>query len=159
MLGGRIVVGSGAKWRKPSMFIGEYRHNLDAKNRLIIPAKFREQLSTTVYVTEWMEGCLAAFPEQQWNQMIEQYSSLPMTDASARIFLRQINGKAEECSIDGQGRILLPQFLVSDTGIKKACVILGTAKHFEIWSEEKYDAYCSEVNLEESAAKVTEILK
>jgi MraZ protein len=82
-----------------------------------------------------------------------------MTDASARIFLRQINGKAEECSIDGQGRILLPQFLVSDTGIKKACVILGTAKHFEIWSEEKYDAYCSEVNLEESAAKVTEILK
>lgn len=141
------------------MFFGEYRHNLDAKNRLIIPSEFREQLSTTVYITEWMEGCLAAFPEDQWNKMIAEYSALPITDANARVFFRKIAGKSKQCEIDGQGRILLQQFMVTDTGMVKGCVVLGTGNHFEIWPEEKYDAYSSSTNLEESAAKVTEILK
>ena len=76
------------------MFMGEYRHNLDSKNRLIIPAKFRDQLSTSVYVTEWMDGCLAAYTEEKWGEMVMKLNKLPKTNAAARAFVRHITGKA-----------------------------------------------------------------
>jgi MraZ protein len=142
------------------MFIGEYRHNLDAKNRLIIPSKFREQLSTSVViVTEWMEGCLAVFTEEQFSKVSAEYSALPISDLSARTFQRMIHSKASESDIDGQGRILLPTFMIKDEAFKKACVVVGAANYFEIWPEEKYEEYMSGISLEESAAKVTELMK
>lgn len=123
------------------MFMGEYRHNLDSKNRIIVPAKFRDQLSTSVYITEWMDGCLAAYTEDKWNEMVSKLNQLPKTNAASRAFVRRITGKADECSIDNQGRILLPSFQVTDMNIKKNCVIVGASDHFEIWPEEKYDSY------------------
>lgn len=143
------------------MFMGEYRHNLDSKNRLIIPAKFRGQLSTSVYVTEWMDGCLAAYAENEWTDMITKLNRLPKTNKAARAYVRRITGKADECGIDGQGRILLPQFLVKDAGIQKECVIIGVSDHFEIWSEEKYDAYeeDSSEDFEDLAESLTDLLQ
>lgn len=142
------------------MFMGEYRHNLDAKNRLIIPAKFRDQLSTSVYVTEWMDGCLAAYGEEEWMKMIAKLNTLPKTNAAARAYVRRIAGKADECQIDNQGRILLPQFLVKDAGLNKGCVIVGVSDHFEIWSEEKYDNYeNNEEDFETLAESLTDLLQ
>lgn len=143
------------------MFMGEYRHNLDSKNRLIIPAKFRDQLSTSVYVTEWMDGCLAAYTEDKWNEMIMKLNRLPKTNAAARAYVRRITGKADECTVDGQGRILLPQFLINDTKIQKNCVIVGVSDHFEIWPEEKYDSYDEETtgSFEELAEGLTDLLQ
>ena len=69
------------------MFMGEYRHNLDSKNRLIVPSKFRDQLSTTVYVTEWMDGCLAAYAETEWNEMVDKLNRLPKTYAAVLTIL------------------------------------------------------------------------
>lgn len=142
------------------MFMGEYRHNLDGKNRLIIPSKFRDQLSTSVYITEWMDGCLAAYCEEQWMAMIDKLNHLPKTNASSRAFVRRITGKADECSVDLQGRILLPQFLVHDIGIEKACVIVGVSDHFEIWPQEKYDAYEEETSdsFEQMAESLTDLI-
>ena len=100
------------------MFIGEYRHNLDAKNRLIIPSKFRDQLSTSVVIVEWMEGCLAVFTEEQFSKVSAEYSALPISDLSARTFQRMIHSKASESDIDGQGRILLPTFMIKDEALK-----------------------------------------
>ncbi len=142
------------------MFMGEYRHNLDSKNRLIVPAKFRDQLSTTVYVTEWMDGCLAAYTEDKWMEMIEKLNKLPKTNAKARAFVRRITGKADECNIDNQGRILLPAFQIKDTNIQKACVLIGASDHFEIWPEEKYDAYddASDENFEDLSEDITDLL-
>lgn len=123
------------------MFIGEYRHNLDSKNRIIIPAKFRDQISSSVYVTEWMDGCLAVYTEDKWSEIVQKLNTLPKTSVSARKFVRRITGKADECTVDNQGRMLLPQFQISDTKIEKSCVIVGVSDHFEIWPEDKYDAY------------------
>lgn len=143
------------------MFMGEYRHNLDSKNRLIVPSKFRDQLSSTVYVTEWMDGCLAAYGETQWNEMVEKLNRLPKTNKAARMYVRRITGKADVCPIDPQGRILLPQFLIRDTGIAKACVVVGVSDHFEIWPAERYDEYDDETdeNLEDLAESLTEYLQ
>ncbi len=143
------------------MFMGEYRHNLDSKNRLIIPAKFRDQLSTSVYVTEWMDGCLAAYSEEKWSEMVMKLNKLPKTNAASRAFVRHITGKADECTIDNQGRILLPQFQINDMNIVKNCVIVGVSDHFEIWPEEKYDSYDDESagNLEDLAENLTDLLQ
>lgn len=143
------------------MFMGEYRHNLDSKNRLIIPSKFRDQLSASVYVTEWMDGCLAAYAEGEWSEMVTKLNKLPKTNAAARAYVRRITGKADECAIDSQGRILLPQFLVRDASLKKGCVIIGVSDHFEIWSEEKYDAYEEQAddNFENLAESLTDLLQ
>lgn len=142
------------------MFMGEYRHNLDSKNRLIIPSKFRDQLSSTVYVTEWMDGCLAAYAENEWNEMVEKLNRLPKTNKAARVYVRRITGKADTCPVDSQGRILLPQFLIKDAGITKPCVIVGVSDHFEIWSEERYEAFEKEndESFEELAESLTELL-
>ena len=142
------------------MFMGEYRHNLDSKNRLLVPSKFRDQLSTTVYVTEWMDGCLAAYAETEWNEMVAKLNRLPKTNKAARAYVRRITGKADTCPIDQQGRILLPQFLIKDIGIDKACVIVGVSDHFEIWPAEAYDAFDEETdgNFEELAESLTEML-
>lgn len=142
------------------MFIGEYRHNLDSKNRLIIPAKFRDQISSSVYVTEWMDGCLAVYTEDKWNEIIEKLNQLPKTSVSARKFVRRITGKADECTIDNQGRMLLPQFQITDTKIEKNCVIVGVSDHFEIWPVEKYDAYDddSDESFENLAEGLTDLL-
>ena len=143
------------------MFMGEYRHNLDSKNRLIIPAKFRDQLSTSVYVTEWMDGCLAAYTEEKWGEMVMKLNKLPKTNAAARAFVRHITGKADECSIDSQGRMLLPQFQIDDTKIIKNCVIVGVSDHFEIWPAEKYDVYDDESceSFENLAEGLTDLLQ
>lgn len=143
------------------MFIGEYRHNLDSKNRLIIPAKFRDQLPTSVYVTEWMNDCLAVYTEDKWLKMVEKLMKLPETSANSRAYIRHVSGKADECSIDGQGRILLPAFQIRDAGLKKGCVIVGAVDHFEIWAEDKYDNYDENVkdNFSDIAESLTEFLK
>jgi MraZ protein len=154
------VVESG-RGRKMVMFMGEYRHNLDTKNRLIIPAKFRDQLTSNVYVTEWMDGCLAAYAEDEWNELVSKLNRLPKTNAAARSYVRRITGKADACQIDSQGRILLPQFLVKDTEIDKECVIVGVSDHFEIWSEKRYDTYdeTSSDSFEDLAESLTSLLQ
>lgn len=142
------------------MFTGEYRHNLDNKNRLMIPAKYRDQLSPKIYVTEWLDGCLAAFAQEEWEELVEKLNSLPITNAKARAFVRRLTGKADECALDKQGRILLPQFQLKDEAFDKACVVVGASNHFEIWPEEKYDSYSLEEgeNFENFAEDLTELL-
>ena len=142
------------------LFTGEYRHHLDAKNRLMIPARYRDQLTPKIYVTEWLDGCLAAFAQEEWEALVEKLNGLPITNAKARAFVRRITGKADECALDSQGRILLPQFQLRDEGFEKACVVVGASNHFEIWPEKKYDEY-SQIggdNFENFAEDLTEML-
>lgn len=143
------------------LFTGEYRHQFDNKNRLMIPSKYRVQLGTKVFITEWLDGCLAAFAQEEWEELIKKLNALPMTNAKARAFVRRISGKADECIIDKQGRILLPQFQLNDENFLRTCVIVGVSNHFEIWPEEKYDLYSDEKNadFENFAEDLTELLK
>lgn len=143
------------------MFMGEYRHSLDAKNRMIIPAKFRDELGNTFVVTKGLDGCLTVYTSSQWTKIIEQLEKLPTTKKEARQYVRYLTSKASECELDGQGRIQLPQVLVSAADIKKKCVVVGAADHVEIWSEERWNAYEEEAaeSFESIAETLTEYLQ
>ena len=82
------------------MFMGEYRHSLDAKNRMIIPAKFRDELGNTFVVTKGLDGCLTVYTSSQWAKIIEQLEKLPTTKKEARQYVRYLTSKASECELD-----------------------------------------------------------
>ena len=87
------------------MFMGEYRHTIDAKGRLIVPAKFREQLGDSFVVTRGMDGCLFGYTQEEWNMLETKLQKLPLTKKDARAFVRFFYSAATECEIDKQGRI------------------------------------------------------
>lgn len=127
------------------MFIGEYTHNIDRKGRLIMPAKFREELGERVYVTRGMDGCLNVYTLEEWTSLYQKYSSLPSTNMDARMFMRFFMAKACEVEPDSQGRILIPSSLIQAAGLEKECYIIGVANRVEIWSKERWLALQEEM--------------
>lgn len=124
------------------MFMGTYQHSLDTKNRLIIPAKFRNQLGDDFVITRWMEHSLRAYTRQGWDQLASSIKALPETNAKARQFKRFVLGGAQEVEFDKQGRINLSQNLRTYADITKDATIFGLGDDsFEIWSTERWQAY------------------
>ncbi len=120
-------------------FTGEYRHNLDAKGRLIIPAKFRDQLGEEFTVTRSLDGCLAMYASTEWQALEDKLNELPMTNEKARSLKRFLLGSAAACELDKQGRILLPQVLRDRAGLDKDITLLGVGDHIEIWNTSTYE--------------------
>ena len=161
---GRLVVESARKWCEvgdSGMFMGEYRHSLDSKNRLIIPARFREELGDTFVITRYLDGCLTVYTKEQWNKITEKMMAIPLTNKAGRQFTRVFLSKAVECEPDGQGRVQLPASLIEAASITKKCAVIGTGDHVEIWAEERWDAYneMSDDSFEEAAETLTEFLR
>lgn len=150
---------SGNKWWN-KVFIGEFKHNLDAKNRIIIPAKFRDELGPVFVVTKGLDGCLSVYTQQQWITVIEQLQKLPSTKRETRLYIRSITSKATECECDVQGRIQLPSYLKSEADLEKECVIVGVAEHVEIWSKVRWEGYSQVASdsLEDIAEQLTDFL-
>ena len=142
------------------VFIGEYRHNLDAKGRVIIPAKFREQLSYNIILTRGLDGCITVYTQDQWQTIYKELQKLPTTKRESRMYIHMLTSKAAEVEIDKQGRVLLPSSLIEEANIDKACVIVGAADHFEIWSEQRWDDYYEKASesFEDIAEKLTDFL-
>lgn len=143
------------------MFMGEYRHSLDSKNRLIIPAKFRLELGETFVVTKGLDGCLSIYTAEKWSGLIQRLVEIPSTKKEARQYIRSLTSKATECSLDSQGRIQLPAYLLKTADIQKACVVIGVADRIEIWPEEHWDNYDEEASesFESVAESLTEFLQ
>ncbi len=120
-------------------FTGEYHHNLDAKGRLIIPAKFRDQLGMEFTVTRSLDGCLAMYAAKEWEALEDKLNALPMTNEKARSLKRFLLGSANTCEIDKQGRILIPQVLREKAGLDKDITLLGVGDHIEIWNADLYN--------------------
>lgn len=120
-------------------FTGEYHHNLDAKGRLIIPAKFRDQLGTEFTVTRSLDGCLAMYAAKEWEILEEKLNALPMTNEKARGLKRFLLGSASTCEIDKQGRILIPPVLRDKANLDKDITLLGVGDHIEIWNADLYN--------------------
>ena len=110
------------------MFMGEYNHTIDAKGRLIIPAKFREVLGDEFVVTKGMDGCLFVFDNSEWQVFAEKLRSLPMIDKEVRQFTRFFLAGAASVEVDKQGRILLPSVLRDFAGITKDTVLIGVGQ-------------------------------
>lgn len=147
----------GEKW-VIIMFMGEYQHNIDTKGRIIIPAKFREELGDNMVVTKGLDGCLALYTMSQWEQVVENLRKLPSTKREARIYTHMIMSKAAECDVDNQGRIRIPLHLTSDANIEKHCVVVGVNDHVEIWDQDKWRNYydMASENFEDIAESLTE---
>ena len=142
------------------MFMGEYAHNIDKKGRIIIPAKFREELGDLIIITRGLDGCLSVYTQKQWETIYEQLMKLPSTKKDARMFVRMMTSKAAECEIDAQGRVLIPSTLIHLAQLEKECRIIGAANHVEIWAKEKWDPVDEEANdaFEDIAENLTEFM-
>ncbi len=127
------------RWRTKFMFMGEYNHTIDAKGRLIVPAKFREALGDEFVVTKGLDGCLFVYSNSEWNAFEEKLRTLPLTNKNARQFTRFFLAGAAACEVDKQGRILLPQVLREFAKLEKDVVLVGVASRIEIWSKEVWE--------------------
>ena len=123
------------------MFIGEYQHALDSKNRMIVPSKLREELGNKFVITKGLDGCLYAYPQDEWKNLEEKMKTLPLTNRDARSFVRFFFAGACEIEMDKQGRGLIPQNLKEYAGIEKEIVSIGVLTRVEIWSKEKWQEY------------------
>ena len=141
------------------MFRGEYSHTVDAKGRLIIPLKFREQLGEECIVTRGLDGYLFIFESGEWEAYEEKLRKLPMTNKNARSFVRFLSGGATPCEFDKQGRILLPATLRKFAGIEKDVILAGLPNRIEVWSEQKWNENNNyeEIDMDEIAGHLTEL--
>lgn len=121
------------------MLIGEYHHNIDEKGRLIIPAKYREEIGSSFVVTKGLDGCLYVYSLLEWERITSKLKTLPFTKKSARTFTRFLLSGASICEFDKQGRINLVSSLTEYAGLKKECVIIGVNDRLEIWDLEKFN--------------------
>ena len=119
------------------MFMGEYNHSIDAKGRIIVPAKFREELGDEFVVTLGLDGCLFLYPNAEWEEFVAQLKQLP-GNRQARQLQRYFLAGAVNCEVDKQGRILLPAVLREFAGIEKDAVLVGVGSRIEIWSKDKW---------------------
>src|SRR3989344_2616585 len=94
------------------MFLGEYRHLLDDKNRLAVPIKFRNALRSGLVITKGLDACLFIYSTERWRAWAEKLSSLPISQSKSRAFLRMMLGGAMELTLDKQGRVVLPDYLI-----------------------------------------------
>lgn len=136
---GRLILDCGKEGQ--SMFMGEFQHNVDTKGRLIMPAKFRQELGDTFVVTRGMDGCLFVFPDEEWKKLEAKLSELPLAKKDARAFVRFFYSAATEVSLDKQGRIKLPQTLMNHASITKECAVIGVSNRIEIWDANRWNDF------------------
>ena len=138
------------------MLIGEFEHSLDAKGRLIMPAKLREAIGDKFVVTKGLDGCLFAFSIEEWSNFEEKLKSLPLSNRNSREFTRFFLSGATECEIDKQGRFLIPTNLRETATLQKEVVIIGVGTRIEIWDKEKWNSYNDEnISVEDIAENMT----
>ena len=114
---------------------GTYDHSLDAKGRLFIPARIRDELGTTFFVTLSMEKCLSAYSSESWDRFIEKIKTMPK---AKQIKMRPLFSHAAKCEIDAQGRILLPPALRKFAGLTKNVTVVGAGECAEIWDADAW---------------------
>ena len=138
------------------MLIGQYKHTIDIKKRLALPAKFRGELGSNVIVTKGIENCLVVYTEKEWEQMSLKLGNLPISQGEARSFARHLLASAMEVSLDKLGRILIPDYLKDYASLEKNVIVCGLSNRLEIWDEKKWDNYTkdAEKGVEEIVSKL-----
>jgi MraZ protein len=134
---------------------GQYQHSIDSKGRLFIPAKLREELGDTFYVTMGIDRCLSVYSDESWTRFTEKFESLPYTKTRA---MRPLFANAAKCEPDAQGRILIPAKLRNYAELKKDVVVIGVSNRAEIWNAEAWSALeAEELNPENLSAVMEEL--
>jgi MraZ protein len=134
---------------------GQYQHNIDAKGRLFIPAKLREELGETFYVTMGIDRCLSVYSDDSWAKFTEKFDSMPYSKTRA---MRPLFANAAKCEPDTQGRILIPAKLREYAGLEKDVVVIGVSNRAEIWNAAAWNELeAQELNPENLAAAMEEL--
>ena len=136
------------------MLIGEYEHSLDAKGRLIMPSKLRDDIGEKFIITKGLDGCLFAFSIEEWKNFEQKLISLPISNKDARAFSRFFFAGAMDCEIDKQGRFLISSNLREFAGLTKEVVIVGMDSRIEIWSKDKWQKCDEDISADEIAEKM-----
>lgn len=126
------------------MLMGEFHHNIDEKNRLVIPSKFRNELGEKFIVTRGLDSCLFIYSMSEWEKLVEKLKTLPFTQMNARKFSRFFLSGAIDAEFDRSGRVSITSPLIEYAGITKECVIIGVSDRLEIWSKESWDKFLSD---------------
>ncbi|MBR6690609.1 MAG: division/cell wall cluster transcriptional repressor MraZ [Bacilli bacterium] len=137
------------------MFMGEYHHSIDAKGRIIVPSKVRDDLGENFIVTRGLDGCLFLYPKNEWDKIISKYKELPDTK-DKRQFMRIFLSGATICEYDKQGRINIPNPLIEFAKLEKDCIIIGVDERLEIWSKERWEGFIA--NNEENLSDIADNL-
>ncbi|MEK7451404.1 MAG: division/cell wall cluster transcriptional repressor MraZ [Patescibacteria group bacterium] len=141
------------------MFIGEYKHTIDEKGRMALPAKFRLKMKGAAIITRGLDHCLFVFTAADWEILAKKLMSLPLVQSNSRAFARLMLAGAMEADIDKQGRILISDYLREYAGLKKQAVVAGLYNRIEVWDTNKWDAYKrkTEKDSDEIAEKLGEL--
>ncbi|MFA6474806.1 MAG: division/cell wall cluster transcriptional repressor MraZ [Patescibacteria group bacterium] len=123
------------------MFIGEYQHNIDDKARLALPVKFREDFAHGAVITRGIDRCLFVYSADEWKKLADKLATLPLAQANNRAFARLMLAGAMDCSLDKQGRVVVPEYLRQYAGINKAVVVAGLYNRLEVWDEATWKTY------------------
>ena len=123
------------------MFLGTHEPRLDEKGRLILPAKFRDDLAAGLVMTKGQERCLYVFPQQEFTTITEQLRQAPVTQKAARDYMRVMFAGAHDEIPDRQGRVTIPQPLRTYAGLEKECVVIGANTRVEIWDAAAWSTY------------------
>lgn len=119
--------------------MGSYQHNIDAKGRLTVPAKLREQLGDSFYLTKGIDGCIFVYPEKEWEMFLEELCNKPISQAAA--VQRHFIANSALVETDSMGRILIPKNLREYASLEKDTMFLGVGKRAEIWSTQKLEEF------------------
>jgi MraZ protein len=138
------------------MFIGEYNHSVDTKKRLALPSKFRSELGKTVVVTRGLDKCLFVYPLEVWKELAQKLGTMPIGESATRSFVRLMLAGASDIQTDGQGRVLIPDYLKMYAGIDKDVVVAGLYNRLEIWDQDKWQEY--KLKAEEDTDEIAENL-
>lgn len=127
------------------MLVGTFEHKLDTKGRLVIPARFREELGNSVVASFGIDRCISIYSQQSWEGILERLHNLPYSKGKTRDLVRVLLASAHEVPIDPAGRILLPQSLRDQAEIDQEVSINGVLDHIEVWNSTKWDSYKARV--------------
>ncbi|MCL4404031.1 division/cell wall cluster transcriptional repressor MraZ [Patescibacteria group bacterium] len=123
------------------MILGEFKHSVDTKGRLALPAKFREKFQAGAIITRGLDRCLFVFGLNEWEDLVKKLTALPLAQANSRAFVRLMLAGASDVKLDGQGRILVPDYLRQYAGLSKQAVITGLYNRMEIWDDAEWQTY------------------
>lgn len=148
------VVKSGGEVRPVDSITGTYERNLDAKDRLMLPAKLQGELGDVCYLTMGIDKCLALYPEESWKVFTDRFAALPVTQSRR---MRPLFANAVKCKPDSQGRIQIPQRLQQYAGITRDVAIIGVHSRAELWDAETWRQNDEEMTPEKMAALMEEM--
>ncbi len=134
-----------------TLLIGEFKHAIDSKKRLSLPARFRKEVGKEVVITHGLDNCLFVYPIREWIKVSEKLSTLSMGQADTRGFNRFMLAGAMVSDIDSIGRILIPDYLKNFAELKEKVVVIGVHSHMEIWDEDRWIKYKSQIEKQADA--------